>query len=250
MQLLDEVRAARQRIAARKASEVRRQQAIKALQNERQLLRELLDLQHRELKLVAYEIHDGLAQQLAGALLRFQVYSRQQRQDPGKARRTFHAAMRLLDNAMNEARRLIRGLGPAILDESGIVPALDCLVCAAKEVEGPEIEFVHSLQFERLSPPLEIAVFRIVQEALTNACRHSRSKRVRLKLAGEKGHVRVEVRDWGIGFDPEQVKEDRFGLQGIRERARLLGGRVTIETAPAKGTRIAVELPLRGKMPQ
>jgi two-component system sensor histidine kinase DegS len=106
------------------------------------------------------------------------------------------------------------------------------------------IEFVHVANFHRLAPPLESALFRIAQESLNNACRHSHSDRVRIELTQFDNTIHLDVRDWGIGFTPENIEEQRFGLQGIRERARLLGGNVTIESEPGKGTHVAVELPL------
>jgi signal transduction histidine kinase len=145
---------------------------------------------------------------------------------------------------MDEARRLISGLRPPILDESGIVAAVDYLICEHEKLGDPKIEFIHNVQFDRLALPLETAVFRIVQETLTNACQHSRSEKVRVELLQRRGHIQIQVQDWGIGFDPEKVEENRFGLQGIRERARLLGGLVSIDTAPGRGTRITTELPL------
>ncbi len=246
-QLVAELAGLRRRFASLKVAETKREQAEEELQKERQLLRMSLNLHERERKLVAYEIHDGLTQQLAAALLEFEVFSRQRDENPKEAQQTFNEAIRLVNDAMGEARRLIAGLQPPILDESGIVPALDELIYEAKHRGGPEIEFVHEIQLDRLTPPLETAVFRIVQEAMANACRHSRSKKVRVQLARKNGDLRVEVQDWGTGFDPKKVKQNRFGLQGIRERARMLGGLATIDTAPGKGTRIVAELPLSGE---
>lgn len=128
--------------------------------------------------------------------------------------------------------------------------ALDCLICEMQGREEPEIEFVRNVQFDRLSPPLETALFRITQEALNNACRHSRSKKVCVTLAEQDGHVRVEVQDWGAGFDPGLVTKNSFGLRGIRERARVLAGQAIVDTAPGKGTRIIVELPLLANTPK
>jgi beta-phosphoglucomutase len=107
-----------------------------------------------------------------------------------------------------------------------------------------EIEFEHDMGDERLPPPLENAIFRIVQESLTNAARHSRSDKISVALTQRGNHICVDVRDWGIGFDPSSVEERRFGLQGIRERVRLLDGHMAIESAPHEGTHISVELPL------
>jgi signal transduction histidine kinase len=95
-----------------------------------------------------------------------------------------------------------------------------------------------------LVPPLESAAFRIVQEAVANACRHSRSPGVIVELIQRDDRLHIKVQDQGVGFDPNAVEETRFGLRSIRERARLLGGRAEIQSAPGSGTSISVELPV------
>jgi len=218
--------------------------AAEAMRKERRLLRRLLDLHERDRKLMAYEVHDGFAQQLTGALFNFETLGQIQPPHGPRARKTFDTGIQLLTKSISETRRLISGLRPPILDESGIVAAVDYLVCEAEERGGPKIEFFHDVRFDRLAPPLEGAIFRIIQESLANSCRHSQSDRIRIEIVHDNRHVRVEVRDWGIGFDPEKVEPAHFGLQGVHERARLLGGSVTIETAAGQGTCITVELPL------
>ncbi len=221
-----------------------RKRAEQQLQAEQRLLREMLDLQERDRKLVAYEIHDGLAQQLAGALYKFQSIDQYRARDPEEARTTFDDAMRLLRDGMVEARRLISGLRPPVLDEAGIEAAVDYLIAEQRQRGGPEVEFDCEENLGRWAPPLEGAVFRIIQECLTNACRHSQSRKVRVAVQTSHREVLVDVQDWGVGFDPERVADGHFGLKGIRERARLMGGWATIETAPQEGTRIRVRLPL------
>lgn len=221
-----------------------REKAADAIRKEQQLLRQLLDLHERDRQLIAYEVHDGFTQYLTGALYSLEAAGRLQAQNPAKAQETFDAGLRLIQRGIQEARRLISGLRPPILDESGIVAAIDFLACETEERGEAEVEFIHDVEFQRLAAPLESAIFRIVQESLTNACRHSQSQKICIELAQQDDHVRVSVRDWGVGFNPEKVEEGRFGLRGIRERARLLGGRATIETAPDQGTRVTVELPL------
>jgi signal transduction histidine kinase len=213
------------------------------------LLRQLLDLQEQERRLVAYEIHDGLAQELTGALLRLQAFREILKRDPDEAWRVFDVGVNLLGQSVSEARRLITGLRPMILDESGIAAAIDYLVCENTQRGGPRIEFHDGLGDDRLAAGLEVAVFRIVQEALTNARQHSRGDRVRVDLSRRDGTVRVEVRDWGVGFDAATITENQFGLEGIRERARLLGGHATVDAAPGKGTRILVEVPVVKDLP-
>jgi signal transduction histidine kinase len=84
----------------------------------------------------------------------------------------------------------------------------------------------------------------IAQEALTNACKHSKSERISVSLLQREDRLRIEIRDWGVGFDPKTGPKNRFGLEGIRQRARLLGGKCNIRSTAGKGTRITVELPV------
>jgi PAS domain S-box-containing protein len=222
----------------------RRKRAERDLLREQKLLSQLLDLHERERKLMAYEIHDGLTQHLTGALYRLQAFRETWARKPDEAWKAFDVSMNLLRQSIDDARQLISGLRPPILDEAGVVEAVDYLVCETRDRTGLTIEFDHDEAFDRLAPPLESTIFRVVQEALTNATRHSGSDRVRIELGQAGGRVRVVVRDWGSGFDPAAVEDGRFGLRGIRERARLLGGKAAVETAPGEGTRVTVELPL------
>lgn len=228
-----------------------RQEAKEALEREHRTLKHLLQSSDHERQLIAYEIHDGLAQQLAGAIMQFQVYGQVKDTDPKDAANAFHAGVTMLQQGHFEARRLISGVRPPILDEAGIVAAVAHLVNEERQRRGgPLIEYLSKVEFERLTPILENAVYRIVQEALANACRHSKANKVHLELVQHGGQIRIEVRDWGVGFKPEDVGDSRFGLAGIRERARVLGGKASIETAPGKGTRIVVELPIVLRRPE
>ncbi|MBN2023541.1 MAG: PAS domain-containing protein [Pirellulales bacterium] len=220
--------------------------AEQSLREEQRLLGDMLDLQERERRLFACEIHDGLAQQLTGAQMRLEAIRSFIQAAPAEAQQAYQEALALLEDGIREARRLISGLRPPILDESGgIAAALAYLVEEAQAREEPDIEFSHEIHEAPWDPLVETAVFRIVQESLHNACRHSRSPQVRVALRSDAQRVWVEVEDWGVGFVPEQVAPDRFGLQGIRERAKLLKGNVSIDTSPGKGSRVRVELPLR-----
>jgi signal transduction histidine kinase len=221
-----------------------RKRVEESARKEQRLLREMLDLQDRDRKLIAYEIHDGLAQQLTGAVLQLQALGGQQDHNSPEAAQIVENASRLLQESLRETRRLISGLRPPALDEGGIVPAIESLVAERQRRDGPEIELVTSVRFDRLAAPLETAAFRIVQESLTNACRYSRSDKVRVTLAQDDEHLRLEIQDWGVGFDPSKVSEGHFGLKGIIERARLLGGSADIDAAPGKGVYLVVVLPL------
>ncbi len=222
-----------------------RRNAKEALLNEQKLLHQLLDFQERERKLIAYEIHDGLVQQLTGALMTFQSLPQAPGGDDTSARDRFEAASGLLRDAIGEARRLISGLRPPVLDESGLGPAMAILVDQQNRRGGPRIDLVSDLGNQRLAPLVETAAFRIVQEGLSNACRHSRAEHVDVKLHTDGKRLNVEIQDSGKGFDPNHVGMDHFGLQGIRERARLLRGTAEILSAPGEGTTIRVTLPVQ-----
>jgi PAS domain S-box-containing protein len=213
------------------------------LVRERQLLKRLLELQERERQLTAYEIHDGLVQYLTGGLMHLEAFASAGDTAEGETHVDYLRGVSLLRDALAEARHLISGLRPPILDEQGVVAALEYLANESR-VEIPDLEFVNRTHFGRLAAPLEVAIFRITQEGLSNIRRHSGAKRARVELVQHGEWVRLVIRDWGCGFDPEKVHEERFGLQGIRQRARLAGSSATIESAPGRGTTIVVDFPL------
>ena len=104
------------------------------------------------------------------------------------------------------------------------------LVNEQSRLKGPKIEYRSRVDFARLVPILENGIYRIAQEGLANACQHSRSEKVRVSLVQRGDRVRIEIRDWGIGFNPREVKEGCYGLVGMRQRARLLGGKCSIRS--------------------
>ncbi len=221
-----------------------RKRAEEALQRERRTLEHLLQSSDHERQLIAYEIHDGLAQYLTGAIMQLQMSEHLRDETPEEATKAFDAGMAMVRQSLAEARRLISGVRPPILDESGVVAAVAHLVYDFRAHKGPKVEFHSKVDFDRLAPILENAIYRIAQEGLTNAWKHSQSKKVSVGLVQRGDQLRIVVRDQGIGFNPKTVEEGRFGLEGIRERARLLGGRSVIESTPGKGTLIVVDLPI------
>jgi PAS domain S-box-containing protein len=222
-----------------------RKQAERQLQQEQRFLRQLIQAHERDRQLLAYEIHDGLVQILSGALLHLESFADEQSGLSPRARREFQMGLDLMRRAVGDSRRLISGLRPLILDEHGIVMAIEYLIAEQTAPRGPSnVRFIHDVQFDRLEPLLEGNLFRIVQEALTNAQRHSQAEEVVIRLKQTDRQIRLRVSDDGVGFDPTQMAENRFGLEGIRKRAALLGGNARIESAPGQGTRIEVDLPL------
>ena len=220
-----------------------RKQAEQAVRREQESLRRLLRAHDQERKLIGYEIHDGLAQQLIAAIYHCQAAQRSVQKPAEHAASTFAELLGLLRRCLAETRRLISGVRPPVLDEMGVVTAVQGLIEDTQSRGQPEIEFRHDVQFQRLEPVLENAIYRIIQEGLANACRHSHSAQVLIELAETDQDVEIRVQDHGIGFNPDQIDEKRFGLAGIRERARLLGGRVTLQSVPGQGTLLQVRLP-------
>ncbi|MFZ5830231.1 MAG: PAS domain S-box protein [Planctomycetota bacterium] len=218
--------------------------AREALEQERQTLRHLLRASDHERQVIAYDIHDGLAQQLTAAIMQFQIYEHLRESEPEQCATAYAAGFQMLQRASAEARRLISGVRPPILDESGITAALAHLVHDRRKIDGLDIEFVSRVAFDRLPQVLENAIYRMAQEALTNACQHSQSAKVRVSLIQEGNFVTLEVQDWGVGFYPDVAGREGFGLEGIRERARLVNGTATVESHPGTGTRVQVAVPI------
>ena len=220
-----------------------RKRAEELVKAEQRSLRRLLKAHDQERKLIAYEIHDGLAQQLVAAIMQCQAATRVAVGKSDTASETFSQLLELLRQCLAETRRLISGVRPPILDEFGVVTAIRGFIEETEAGGGPDVEFRNTVAFERLAPVLETSIYRIIQESVGNACRHSRSNKVLIELTHEKSLIRIRVQDWGVGFDPLNIDRKRYGLAGIRERARLLGGSVNIDSSPGKGTRIVVKLP-------
>ena len=212
--------------------------------SQRELLNRVFQAHDDDWQSLASDLHDDLTQQMTGALLRLQTVERQLQRVPENVARELRKAQNLLRHSISAARRIANRVQPPALVEFGIVAGIDCLMAAISTDEELAIEFSHDAEFGRIAPTVETAAFRVVQELLANAVHHSQTRKIRLELAQTDGHVRLEVRDWGIGFDPDKVNGDGLGLRKIRERTELLGGRTEIDSVPGNGTRVVVELPV------
>ena len=193
---------------------------------------------------IARELHDDTAQRLAALLLHLQV-SRGMEDAEKREGRLDLLRDGLLETA-ESVRRIAHGLRPPELEEIGLVPALRTLARRVGEDRGLEV-VVESDFVDRLDPEAELALYRIVQEALSNSVRHAGASRLRILLS-RKGEALVAViEDDGRGFDPERTIDGGgggLGLMGMHERASGLGGKLRIKSAPDAGTRVHVELPL------
>jgi signal transduction histidine kinase len=151
----------------------------------------------------------------------------------------------LLKELASRVRSLSTDLRPPMLDDVGLVPALLHLFERCAATTRLQVNFRHTGVGRRFAPELETAVYRIAQEALTNVARHAGVQDVDVRLSADAAMLRLSIEDRGAGFDVQRVLErSAAGLSGMRERARLLSGRLTIDAAPLAGTRLLLELPL------
>ncbi len=166
-----------------------RKRTEQAVLREQDKLRRLLESSDRERRLTACEIHDGVTQHIAAAKMQLEAASQWKDENPEAAAQAYERGLELLSQGMGEARRLISGLRPPILDEAGVVAAIEHLTCDPSMQERPEVSFVFNAKFGRLAPLLENAIFRIVQESVTNACRYSESSKVQVRLTQQESRI-------------------------------------------------------------
>lgn len=211
-----------------------------AVERARLHARRLESAQTEERNRLAREIHDTIAQDLSA--IAFQLEAAEallaQQREPERVRRSVTAALDLTRKGLEEARRSVLDLRAAPLEGRTLPAALAALAEEAGATFEPSPAVVS------LPPAVEVGLYRIAQEALQNALRHAAASRIVLRLETSTDRVRVVIQDDGNGF-PEEAASGRFGLVGMRERARLLGGSFQAESSPGAGTRITAEVPLR-----
>jgi signal transduction histidine kinase len=205
-------------------------------------LRESLDASEQERRRWARELHDETLQGLGA--LQVVLSSALRRGAPEAMAAAVRDAVDQLGIEIANLRNLITELRPAALDQIGLLPAIESLAERTASSEDLELEAEVELEAgaERLTPELENAIYRLVQEALTNVVKHARAKRVLVRVTEREEKVEVSVQDDGIGFDPGGAHAG-FGLHGIRERVELAGGRLSITSTENQGTTIRALLP-------
>jgi signal transduction histidine kinase len=210
----------------------------------RESLRRVVEAQESERRRMARELHDQAGQALTSII--FGVRQLRAARDVADARRAAKSITSLVSEALEDIRRLTLELRPQILDDFGLVPALEHLTDSFADRTGLDVELrTPPAEQERLTPEQETTLYRAAQEALTNIAKHAQATHVRVEL--RRGHDRVEltVADNGRGLQQTRSNQGRsFGLIGMRERVALVGGSLQIESAAGAGTTVRVRLPV------
>jgi two-component system NarL family sensor kinase len=195
---------------------------------------------------LAREIHDTLAQGLAAIALHLETADALMETNPeaDRARRAVQQALVLSRTNLEEARRSVLDLRAAPLEGRTLVEALRALAIQYAQQSGADIQFELLGDDRRLPTRIEMGLYRIAQEALSNIARHAQAKHAWLRLTITPQQAEIAIADDGLGFDAEEIPEERFGLIGLNERARLLNGTFEVCSAPSEGTSLQAVLPL------
>jgi PAS domain S-box-containing protein len=235
-------------ITERKQAEVEIQRLNETLEELKDLVGKLVLGQEEEQRRVAYEVHEGLAQVATAAHLHLQTVSLGHSPDTERSQADLEHALKLIQQTISDARRITANLRPTVLDDFGLPAAISLEVERLRE-EGYGVEYEEGLGDERLPAMTENALFRVVQEALTNVQKHAQSRKMRIELRRWENEVYLEVRDYGRGFDLDSTSAGSglgktVGIARMREWALLLGGTLKIHTKPGAGTSVVAKVPL------
>jgi signal transduction histidine kinase len=200
----------------------------------------------REKARLARQLHDGLGGILTPARMDLSWLQERLGNDPQYGERMARLST-LIDDGIDLKRRIIEELHPSLLDHLGLTAALKWYADEACRAANVEPDIAVSPDIGRLSPDLEIAIYRLVQESVVNACRHAHAARVEVRVERADGGVRIFVADDGVGIDDiERARKLSHGLSGMTQRARALGGTFSVHSRKGGGTRVEVFVPLAG----
>jgi signal transduction histidine kinase len=206
----------------------------------RGLPRRLIEMQESTGKQIARELHDEIGQVLTGIGMLLSIPEPL----PPVTQARLEEARRAVHELSGRVRALALDLRPAVLDDFGLIAALEGLLERYTRQTGIAVEFVHAgAEGERFRSEVEVAGYRIIQEALTNVARHAAVRRASVTVEASDGTLQVLVEDEGVGFDPAAVRTGA-GLGGMHERVTILEGDLEIVSAPGRGTRVSAQLPL------
>ncbi len=229
---------------ARLYAEVQRKEQLRG-----ELLHRVISAQEDERKRIARELHDETSQGLSALMIGLDTVRMALANDPPKADTHLQSCKSIGETILKNVHRLIADLRPTLLDDLGLVPAIAWYGEQRLEPRGIAFRLQEDDSKIRLPLPVETALFRIAQEAITNITRHARATTVTVRLTYQNDWVMLQVADDGAGFDPQMLQTSdwhgkNLGLRGMQERVAILGGEFELETAPGKGTTITARVPI------
>lgn len=217
-------------------------QARETLRGE--LLHRVVSAQESERQRIARELHDGTGQALTALGLGFAAASENMLRNPALAAAQLTELKVMSTQALQELRDLIVDLRPSLLDDLGLVPALQSQVHSFTQRTGVQADFVLNGRRQRVLPEIETIVYRITQEALTNVTKHAQASHVKVQIGFDEQALHLEVRDDGRGFDSANNRRQVWGLLGMQERVALVGGSCVVQSQPGQGTAVKVSIPI------
>jgi signal transduction histidine kinase len=217
------------------------QESLQAQRELKELSKRLVEAEERERRAISRELHDEVGQSLSALLIEVGNLTEMSSEE-APFREGLHRIKTLAENCVNEVRNMALLLRPSMLDDLGLVAALDWQARETSKRTGMLVDTVDENVSESLPEEYKTCVYRIVQEALNNCSKHAYAKNVRVVVRQEPNRLRVSIEDDGKGFDANRVRG--LGLVGMNERVSQLGGLLKVESDPAQGTRLRVDLPL------
>jgi two-component system sensor histidine kinase DegS len=210
----------------------------------------LIHAQEEERRRVSRELHDGPAQNLANIVMRLELMERLWDRDQKRVKKELANLKDTVRQNLADIRCIIFDLRPMALDDLGLVPALKRYLADYSDKYEMDIDFLFYGEERRLDLAREVAVFRMIQEAITNVRKHAGTDRAQVKLEIAPENIIVIVRDRGFGFDVDKVRGQRresFGLLGMQERVGLFGGEFKVKSTVGQGTKVIIEVPVKGE---
>lgn len=212
----------------------------------------IIEAQEDERKRISREIHDGPAQMLANVMVRSDLIERIHRErGPEEALTEIKSLKEMVRNSFQEVRRIIFDLRPMALDDLGLIPTLKKYLFSIEQYhKGVKFNFFHSGEENRLPAKYEVTLFRLIQESVQNALKHSGAEVINVTLTIDQSNVAVSVTDNGRGFDVQSTNPQSFGIIGMKERVDLLQGKLLINSEIGKGSNILITIPVQEQMGQ
>ena len=212
----------------------------------KEFLQRIISTQEQERKRVARELHDQTGQALASIMVRLNVLNKGDKSDLSEE---ITALKKSLTDEMGVIHNLALELRPSVLDDMGLVPALELYLDQFRERYGLNVEFVKiGMEDKRADHCVETCIYRIIQESLTNVVKHAEADAVNILIERRQENIRGIIEDNGSGFDLGKIPRERLGIYGMEERASLLGGTLKVDSESGQGTMVSFTIPVKGKI--